>query len=258
MIDITNEGRVRVIRLNRPESKNAFNEALYDQVTEALIEADKDQGVAVVVVTGTGDSFSSGTDVVEMAQRMGNPNFTPGKHGFPGLADQLIEFSKPLLCAVNGIGLGIGVTILGLADLVFMGESARVKCPFTDLALAPEAGSSFTFPRIMGRQNATWILMSSEWLSAQQCFEMGLVFRICADSELMDTCMGHALVLADKPISSLVASKKVVMDPIRDQIYAARKREDKAFAELMGKPANMEALTAFAEKRDPDFSSLGE
>ena len=258
MIDITNEGRVRVIRLNRPESKNAFNEALYDQVTEALIEADKDQGVAVVVVTGTGDSFSSGTDVVEMAQRMGNPNFTPGKHGFPGLADQLIEFSKPLLCAVNGIGLGIGVTILGLADLVFMGESARVKCPFTDLALAPEAGSSFTFPRIMGRQNATWMLMSSEWLSAQQCFEMGLVFRICADSELMDTCMGHALVLAAKPISSLVASKKVVMDPIRDQIYAARKREDKAFAELMGKPANMEALTAFAEKRDPDFSSLGE
>ncbi len=258
MIDITNEGRVRVIRLNRPESKNAFNEALYDEVTEALIEADKDQGVAVVVVTGTGDSFSSGTDVVEMAQRMGNPNFTPGKHGFPGLADQLIEFSKPLLCAVNGIGLGIGVTILGLADLVFMGESARVKCPFTDLALAPEAGSSFTFPRIMGRQNATWILMSSEWLSAQQCFEMGLVFRICADSELMDTCIDHALVLAAKPISSLVASKKVVMDPIRDQIYAARKREDKAFAELMGKPANMEALTAFAEKRDPDFSSLGE
>ncbi len=258
MIDITNEGRVRVIRLNRPESKNAFNEALYDEVTEALIEADKDQGVAVVVVTGTGDSFSSGTDVVEMAQRMGDPNFTPGKHGFPGLADQLIEFSKPLLCAVNGIGLGIGVTILGLADLVFMGESARVKCPFTDLALAPEAGSSFTFPRIMGRQNATWILMSSEWLSAQQCFEMGLVFRICADSELMDTCIDHALVLAAKPISSLVASKKVVMDPIRDQIYAARKREDKAFAELMGKPANMEALTAFAEKRDPDFSSLGE
>lgn len=251
MIDITNEGRVRVIRLNRPESKNAFNEALYDEVTEALIEADKDQGVAVVVVTGTGDSFSSGTDVVEMAQRMGDPNFTPGKHGFPGLADQLIEFSKPLLCAVNGIGLGIGVTILGLADLVFMGESARVKCPFTDLALAPEAGSSFTFPRIMGRQNATWILMSSEWLSAQQCFEMGLVFRICADSELMDTCIDHALVLAAKPISSLVASKKVVMDPIRDQIYAARKREDKAFAELMGKPANMEALTAFAEKRDP-------
>jgi len=145
-----------------------------------------------------------------------------------------------------------------LADLVFMGESARVKCPFTDLALAPEAGSSFTFPKIMGRQNATWMLMSSEWLSAQQCFEMGLVYKICADSELMDTCMEHAQVLAAKPISSLVASKKVVMDPIRDQIYAARKREDKAFAELMGKPANMEALTAFAEKRDPNFSSLGE
>ena len=258
MIEISNDGRVRVLRLDRPESKNAFNEALYDGLTEALIEADNDNGVAVVVITGTGDSFSSGTDVVELGQRMGDPSFTPGKHGFPGLANTLIGFSKPLMCAVNGLGLGIGVTILGLSDLVFMAESARVKCPFTDLALAPEAASSFTFPLIMGPQNATWMLLSSEWITAEQCFDMGLAYKLCSDAKLMDETMRHARVLAAKPISSLVASKKVVMDPLREQIQAARKREDKAFAELLGKPANIEALTAFAEKRDPDFMSLGE
>ena len=154
--------------------------------------------------------------------------------------------------------LGIGVTILGLSDMVFMATSARVKCPFTDLALAPEAASSFTFPQIMGRQNATWMLLSSEWITAEQCFEMGLAYKLCSDDDLMKTTMEHAQVLASKPISSLIASKKVVMAPLREQIQSARKREDAAFSELLGKPANIEALTAFVEKRDPDFSSLGE
>ena len=253
MIDVVNDGRVRVFRLNRPEAKNAFNEALYDSLTELLIETEGDSTVAVVMITGQGDSFSSGTDVVELGKRMADPSFTPGKHGFPGLADTLVDFSKPLLCAVNGLGLGIGVTIL-----VFMAHSARVKCPFTDLALAPEAASSFTFPAIMGRQNATWTLLSSEWLSAEECFSMGLAFKLCSDDELMDVAMEHAQILAAKPISSLVASKKLIMDPIRERIHEARKHEDGAFAELLGKPANLEALQAFAEKRDPDFSSLGE
>tara|TARA_Y100001954_G_C15764121_1_gene580805 strand:- start:235 stop:1011 length:777 start_codon:yes stop_codon:yes gene_type:complete len=258
VIDVEDVGRVRLLRLNRPEAKNAFNEAQYDSLTELLIEAENNSTVAVVVITGHGDSFSSGTDVVELGQRMANPAFTPGKHGFPGLADMLVDFSKPLLCAVNGIGLGIGVTILGLSDIVFMSHSARVKCPFTDLALAPEAASSFTFPAIMGRQNAAWTLLSSEWLSAEECFSMGLAFKLCNDEELIDVTMEHAQVLAAKPISSLVASKKLIMDPIRERIHAARKREDSAFAELLGKPANLEALQAFAEKRDPDFNSLGE
>ena len=94
MIDVENIGRVRLLRLNRPEAKNAFNEAQYDSLTELLLEAESDSTVAVVVITGQGDSFSSGTDVVELGQRMADPSFTPGKHGFPGLADTLVDFSN--------------------------------------------------------------------------------------------------------------------------------------------------------------------
>jgi enoyl-CoA hydratase/carnithine racemase len=101
-------------------------------------------------------------------------DFQNGEHGFPGLVDQLVAFPKPLLCAVNGMALGIGGTMLAFADLVFMSTDARVRCPFTDLAVAPEAASSFTFPLLLGRQNATWALLSSEWLSAETCKEMGL------------------------------------------------------------------------------------
>ncbi|MSY18882.1 MAG: enoyl-CoA hydratase/isomerase family protein, partial [Actinobacteria bacterium] len=137
MIHITDHGRVRVLTLDRPEARNAFNEALYDAATDALIAASTDNGIAVVVITGTGQSFSSGADLTEMAQRNSGV-FTNGRHGFPGFVDHLIDFPKPLFCAVNGLALGIGATMLALSDLVFISSDARVRCPFTRLGVAPE------------------------------------------------------------------------------------------------------------------------
>jgi enoyl-CoA hydratase/carnithine racemase len=255
VLQVHDTDRVRVLTLDRPEARNAFNEALYDATTEALMAAADDRGVAVVVITGSGGAFSAGTDLLEMAARMG-PDFTPGRHGFPGLVDQLATFPKPLLLAVNGLGVGIGATMLGFADLVFMSTEARLKCPFTSLAVAPEAASSFTFPRLLGRQHATWALLSSEWLSADECHQMGLAWKLCEPAELMDVTLAHARVLAAKPIDSLVISKAAITAPLLAEIEAARERENAAFAELMGAPANIEALTAFAEKREPDFAAI--
>jgi enoyl-CoA hydratase/carnithine racemase len=255
MIDSENHGRVRVLTLNRPEALNAFNEALYDAATKALIAAAADRGVAVVVLTARGRAFSAGADLLEMAA--GNAGtLQRGEHGFPGFMDQLIAFPKPLLCAVNGIGLGVGATLLGYADLVFMSTEARLKCPFTSLGVAPEAGSSVTFPRLLGRQDASWALMSSEWLSAEQCREMGLAWKVCAPDELLATTLEYAQVLASKPISSLIEVKQTIVEPLRDEIAAARERENAAFARLLGRPANVEALQAFAEKREPDFTAI--
>jgi enoyl-CoA hydratase/carnithine racemase len=255
VLQIHDTDRVRVLTLDRPEARNAFNEALYDATTDALIDAAADRTVAVVVITGSEGAFSAGTDLLEMAARMGD-GFVPGRHGFPGMIDRLAEFPKPLLLAVNGLGLGIGATIVGFADLVFMSTEARLKCPFTSLAVAPEAASSFTFPRLLGRQAATWALLSSEWLSAEECHEMGLAWKLCEPDELMEVTLRHARVLAAKPIDSLVISKAAIVAPFRAEIEAARAREDAAFGELMGAPANLEALAAFAEKREPDFAAI--
>lgn len=255
MLHVIDEDRVRLLTLDRPEARNAFNEALYDAVTEALIAAAADPNVAVVVITGSAGAFSAGTDLLEMAARMG-PGFTPGVHGFPGMVDQLAAFPKPLMLAVNGLALGIGATMLGFADLVFMSTEARIKCPFTSLAVAPEAASSFLFPRLLGRQAATWVLLSSEWISAAECHEAGLAWKICEPDDLIPTTMRHAKVLAAKPISSLVESKLAVIAPLAAEIEAARQRENGAFQRLMGAPANIEALRAFAEKRQPDFTGI--
>jgi enoyl-CoA hydratase/carnithine racemase len=258
MIRTQTEGRVRVLTLDRPDALNAFNEALYDATTDALLAAADDPAVAVLVITGEGRSFSAGTDLLEMAARGTDPDFKPGVHGFPGMVDALIDFPKPLFCAVNGLALGVGATMLALADLVFMSTDARIKCPFTGLGVAPEAASSFTFPQLLGRQQAMWTLLSSEWIGAEECQRFGLAFRVTSPAELLEVTLQHAQVLAAKPISSLVESKRVVVEPIREQIQAARQRENAAFANLLGGPANTEALRAFAERREPDFATIGD
>jgi enoyl-CoA hydratase/carnithine racemase len=248
--------RVRTLTLDRPEALNAFNEALYDQLTEALLEAASDPSVAVVLLTGEGRAFSAGTDLTEMAERTLNPDFVPGAHGFLGLIDALADFPKPLVLAINGLGLGIGVTIIGFADLAFMSSTARLKCPFTSLAVAPEAASSYLLPLLIGRQNAAWTLMSSEWISAAEAHEMGLVWKVCEPAALLTEARKHAEVLASKPISSLIAVKRTMVSPLRAEIAAARERENQCFKDLLGGPANSEALTAFAQGRQPDFTHL--
>ena len=142
-LQVADAARVRTLTLDRPEALNAFNEALYDALADALLDAADDPTVAVVLLTGNGRGFSAGTDLLEMHQIATDPTFERGRHGFPGLVDALDAFPKPLVVAVNGIGLGIGCTILGFADLSFMSSEARLKCPFTSLGVAPEAASSY-------------------------------------------------------------------------------------------------------------------
>lgn len=257
MLRIEDVDRVRTLTLDRPDALNAFNEALYDATTEALRSAATDPGVAVLVITGVGRAFSAGTDVMEMAQRTTDPaSFTAGRHGFPGMLEALTDFPKPLLCAVNGMALGIGATLLGFADLVFMSTEARVRCPFTDLAVAPEAASSYLFPLLLGRQDATWLLLSSEWFGAEACKEIGLAWRVCEPDELLPEVLRHARVLASKSVGSLVESKRAINAAYRDGITAARAREDEAFRRLLGGPASLEAFAALADRRPPDFAAV--
>lgn len=246
---IEDNNRVRTLTLNRPDALNAFNEALYDETTVALRAAAEDPDVAVVLLTGAGRAFSAGNDLVEMQERISNPDSTPGEHGFYGMLDVLADFPKPLICAVNGVGVGIGATILGFADLAFMSSLARLKCPFTSLGVAPEAASSYLMPRLLGRQNATWLLMSSEWVGAAEAREMGLVWQVCEPDDLLTEARRYAETLAAKPISSLIAVKQAMVAPIREQISAAVEREKALFGELVGAAANIDALAQFADRK---------
>jgi len=184
-----------------------------------------------------------------MHQLATNPDFERGKHGFVGLVDALVDFPKPLVCAVNGVGLGIGTTILGFADLAFMSSTARLKCPFTSLGVPPEAASSYLLPRLIGRQNAAWLLLSSEWVDAAEAQRMGLVWKVCAPEDLLAEARRHAEVLSSRPLNSLLAVKQTMMEPVRPGIAAASERENALFAELLGQAANVDALASFVDGR---------
>lgn len=251
LVQIDDTNRVRTLTLNRPDALNAFSEALYDATTIALKEAAADPDVSVVLLTGAGRAFSAGNDLVEMQEMVTNPEYQMGEYGFPGLIEALTAFPKPLICAVNGVGLGIGTTILGYADLAFMSTTARLKCPFTSLGVASEAASSYLLPRLIGRQNAAWMLLSSEWIDAPQALRMGLVWQVCEPDDLLAETQRHAAVLASRPVPSLIAVKQTMVDPTREEIAAAAAREYAQFEVLLGAAANADALAAFADRKSP-------
>jgi enoyl-CoA hydratase/carnithine racemase len=249
ILQSSDDNRVRTLTLNRPDVLNAFNEELYLATATALRDAATDPEVAVVLLTGAGRAFSAGNDLKEMQRRITDPEFNEQGSHFTAMIEALAELPKPLICAVNGVGVGIGATILGYADLAFMSTTARLKTPFTSLGVAPEAASSYLLPQLMGRQNAAWLLMSSEWIDAAEAQRMGLVWKVCEPDELLADARRHAEILASRPISSLIAVKQTIVAPARAEIAAATAREIEHFAALMGGAANADALADFNRKR---------
>lgn len=249
VLELSDDNRVRTLTLDRPDVLNAFDEELYLAMATALKQAGADPGVAVVLLTGAGRAFSAGNDLNEMQRRITDPEFNAQGSHFTAMIDALADFPKPLICAVNGAGVGIGATILGYADLVFMSSTARLKTPFTSLGVAPEAASSYLLPRLMGRQNAAWLLMSSEWVDAAEALRMGLVWKVCEPDQLLSEARRHAEILSGRPIPSLMAVKQTIVAPTREQISGATARENGYFAVLMGTAANAGALADFVGKR---------
>lgn len=250
-IRISDEGSVRIVELHRPDALNAFSGLLMDELTDAFIEARDTATVKAVILTGAGRAFSAGADL----QEMGRTTYRP-RHGFAGLLDAILDFPKPFLLAVNGLGVGIGATICGLADFVYMAASARLRCPFSTLGLTAEAASTVTFPQLMGRQRAAWFLMSAEWMTAAECKEAGLALEVVSDDMLMTRVREQAAKLAALPLASLIQTKALIMDPLRPQLRQSAAAENAGLAALLGGPANREALAAFREKRPADFSGL--
>ncbi len=236
---VTDHARVRTIALNRPERLNAFSIELVADLAEALREAAADPDVSVILLTGTGRAFSAGADLKEIAEHMGEPARPRDmkSSAFVDLIEMLADLPKPLLVAVNGVGVGFGMTILGFADVVFMSSDARLRCPFTEIGAPPEAASTYLLPLLLGRQNAAWALLSSEWISADEARDIGLVWKVCPPDDLLAVAHQHAQLLADRPAAMLSTVKRLLNAPHREQIAAAAARENEAMGELLGTAA---------------------
>lgn len=242
---------VRLLTLDKPEVLNAFNQDQFELMAERMLEAQNDPGTRVAVLTGAGRAFSAGADL------SGGPAARQSyRYGFKGLVDVVIDFPKPFIVAGNGLGVGWGATVFGLADAAFMAESARLRCPFSTLGLTAEGASTYTFPRIMGPQAAARFLSGAEWWPAAQCRADRLVLDVFPDEGFIERVMEYALALAKLPVASLIETKNLLVGPHREAMHRANEAENEGLRRLSGGPANLEAVAAFREKRPADFSKV--
>lgn len=250
-VTVSTENFVRTVTMDRPDSLNSFNPDMMDELCHAFLDAAIDDSVRVLVLTGAGRAFSAGADL----KSMGSPP-DPSKKDLRAMMASFIDFPKPFITAANGLGVGIGMTIHGVADMVFMAESARFRAPFSSLGLTAEAASTYTFSRLLGHQQASWALLSGEWFTAKECLDMGLALAVIPDAKLMEVVYEKAGKLAALPLASLIQTKKLMTAPHIEAMKSAVYEEAVGLANLAGGPANKEAISAFLEKRDPDFSNI--
>jgi enoyl-CoA hydratase/carnithine racemase len=239
---------VRVIAFNRPEVRNAFDTTMYHEVTAALRAADSDETVGAVVLTGRGTAFTSGQDLAEMAAIATGTAVEGAGQGFMGLLECLIDLSVPLLAAVNGVAVGLGFTLLPHCNLVLVDAGARLRVPFAELGVPPEAGSSVLFPAVMGWQQAARVLLTSDWVSAPELVALGVALKVCAEGTVLDETVALAARIAAHPRAATRASTSLVRAARRDAVLEANRREQAAFGALLASAVGSGTLAGFAAR----------
>jgi enoyl-CoA hydratase/carnithine racemase len=249
LTDLDDDG-VLVVTMNRPARRNAFNSEAFLALRDAFADAKANPKVAVVVLTGAGDDFSSGLDLsaIDMNQEEEPP--------FERMMDAICAFDKPLVCAAKGCAIGFGATVLFHADVVYLGQSAKMRFPFASLGLVTEAAAAYLGPATIGYKQAAELLFTAELFGADKALEYGIATRIYSDDELLPKALQKAREMAQWPIEALVEIKRIMKAMHDDKVATARKLEMEGFGKLMGSPANMEAFSAFIERRSPDFKQF--
>ena len=245
LIDI--HQRIATITFNRPEKKNAFNRDAWFALRDAIVEARDNDAASVVVITGAGKDFSSGVDLSDLT---GDPNEKPP---FEVMMDELMLLDKPLLAAAKGVAIGFGATALFHCDVVYVGDSLRMRLPFVNLGLVPEAGCSYTLPRNIGYQQAAELLFTAEWINAERAVETGIARRAFSDEDLLPKTLEKAEEMAQWPRNALRETKRTLMQAHSTAINQARELEMAGMMRQVGSAENIEAVTAFFEKRAPRF-----
>ena len=231
MIAVSDEGAVRLLRMDRGSRKNAFDQAQYHGLADALRAAGDDDAVHVVVITGTGDAFSAGQDLAEMAELAAGTS-TGTADGVPALLAALESFPKPLIAAVNGVAVGLGMTMLPHCDIVLVADTARLRVPFSEMGVPPEAGSSVMFADVMGWQQAAELLFTSRWITAVEAVQMGLALRVVPAAELAVAAAELAQAIAARSPWAVQTAKRLMIEGRGPRVQDARQREDAAFADL--------------------------
>jgi enoyl-CoA hydratase/carnithine racemase len=243
---------VATVEIVRPEKRNALTLAMYEAMTEALRSALADQAVRAVLITGQPGVFTSGNDLQDFMQR---PPTGDDSHVIRFMR-ALLDCDKPVVAAVTGAAVGIGVTMLFHCDLVYVSEDAQLSMPFVALGLVPEFASSYVLPRLAGHVRAAEALLLGTPFSGSEAVALGIANAALPASDVVS----HARRMAERfnslPAGAVRDAKRLMRAGTREDIANAIRAETAVFAERLHSPEAKEAFEAFFQKRKPDFSKF--
>ena len=248
-IQVERADGVMTITIARPAKKNALTAAMYQTMADALADAQEDKAIRVILLRGSDGNFSAGNDLEDFLK---TPPKDENASVFQFLA-RISSASKPVVAAVPGIAIGVGVTMLLHCDLVYAADTATFSLPFAQLGLCPEAASSVLLPRLAGHQVAAEKLLLGEAFDAKEAQRMGFVNRLLPVAEVDAFAKAQALKLAALPASSLRVTKALMKRAAQHEIQTQIAEEAVHFGKMLLAPEAREAFKAFFEKRKPDF-----
>lgn len=250
-VRVEKQGAVLSITLCRPERRNAITVAMYAALADAVEQASGDPSFRLVTFAGEGQDFAAGNDLADFLNVAREQGEIPVWRFLRALAACEI----PLMAAVHGNCVGIGTTMLLHCDLVIAEEGSRFSLPFVDLGLVPEAASSLLLPRLAGRRLAARYLLLSEPFGVDEALSIGLISHRAAAGQLATRAQALIGELLAKPPEALRQAQRLLRHGKRDETLERMQLEGSVFADRLGSPEVKEAITAFFEKRKPDFSN---
>ncbi len=255
-IIIEQQDGVLQLILNRPDKKNALSNAMYETLCEQLIRAQDNAQVDVVLIRSANADFTSGNDLKDFAAvNQGTADLS----NLPvlRLLRLVVGFDKPLVAAVKGLAVGIGTTLLLHCDFVVAGKSATFQLPFVQLGLVPEFASSYLLPQLAGKARANMALMLGEPFDADTANQMGLISRLVADEAVDAEALKICRKLCMLPPQALRNTKALIQpQEMQTHLLNVIERESKIFGKQLQSSEHREALSAFFEKRTPNFRNL--
>ena len=248
-----NKNGVAVLRLNRPDKFNSFNREMALALQSELDKAEADKNIRAIFITGEGKAFCAGQDLGEAIDDSGPGIQKIVTEHYNPIILRLRKIEKPIVCAVNGVAAGAGANIALACDVVIAGNSASFMQAFSKIGLIPDSGGTFFLPKLIGFQRASALMMLGDKVSANDALQMGMLYKVVEDVELMEFSMKIAETLAQMPTKGIGLTKRLLNEGTINSLEKQVVREGEEQVAAAKTYDYKEGVKAFLEKRKPEF-----